>query len=179
MAFVGGAWMQPYAHGVALSVAFVCASVLFLVWLACRAIDEYCLQRDATLEGMRRFAQAFIREFERPLRQSPFLDVPMRTCIRASPERGRLKVFLAPNAGRRYPNLSDHKTNVMYDVARVLGALDEHPFVCEAIFSSGDWVVIRFQLQRPDGGGAMHEMPRRGPQLQLSGERASHEHSAS
>src|SRR5688572_31651992 len=116
----GGARMQPYAGGVALSLAFVCASVVFLVWLACRAIDEYFAHREMALDEMRRFGEAFVREFERPLRQPPFLESPIRTRVRASPERGRVEVFVAPNGGQRYPNLSDHRSNVMYDVARVL-----------------------------------------------------------
>ena len=140
--------MQPHVDGVVLSLAFVCASVLLIVWLACRAIDEYFLQRDAMLDEMRRFAEAFIREFERPLRQPPFLDAPIRTCIRASPGRGLLKVLLAPHGGRRYPNLSDHRTNVMYDVTRILTVLNEQPFTCRALSTSGEWVVIAFQHQR-------------------------------
>jgi len=141
LAWFAAVRMQPHVDSVVLSLAFVCASVLLIVWLACRAIDEYFLLRDATLEEMRRFAEAFIREFERPLRQPPFLDAPIRTCIRARPGRGRLKVLLAPHRGRRYPNLSDHRTNVMYDVTR------GQPFTCRAISTSGEWVVIAFQHQ--------------------------------
>jgi hypothetical protein len=143
--------MQPYVDDVALSLTFVCASVLLIVWLACRAIDEYFLQRDATLDEMRRFAEAFIREFERPLRQSPFLESPIRTCIRASPGRGHLNVWLAPGRGRRYPNLSDHRANLTYDVTRVLTTLNEQPFTCGAISTRGEWVVIPFQHQPRSG----------------------------
>jgi hypothetical protein len=132
----------------ALSLVFVCASVLLLVWLACGVIDEYFRQREAELGEMRRFGEAFIREFERPLRQPPFLESPLRTRIDASPERGSVQVFLAPNGTRRYPNLSDHRTNTMYDVTRVLGTLPNHRFVCRTLSARGEWVVIRFQRRR-------------------------------
>jgi hypothetical protein len=36
-----------------------------LVW---RAMDEYLVEREATVEAMKRFGQTFVREFERPLR---------------------------------------------------------------------------------------------------------------
>jgi hypothetical protein len=132
----------------ALSLAFVCASVLLLVWLACGVIDQYFRHREAEIAEMRRFGEAFIREFERPLRQPPFLDSPIRTRIHPSPECGHLKVFLAPNGPRRYPNLSDHRTNTMYDVSRVLGTLPDHRYVCRTLSSRGEWVVVRFQRRR-------------------------------
>ena len=53
------------------------------------------------------------------------LDVRQIAALHAS----RLDILLAPGAGRRYPNLSDHRSNVEYDVQRVLTLLKDEPFV--------------------------------------------------
>ncbi len=140
--------MQSYDGGIVLSLAYLCASLFFLLWLMCRAIDDFFSQREKALADMRRFGEAFIREFERPLLQQPFLVSPIRTRLRARPDRGRLEVFLAPNGCQRYPNLSDHRTNVAYDVARVLLTIHHHSFVCGELSARGEWVVVPFQLQR-------------------------------
>ncbi len=140
--------MQSSDGGIALSLAFLCTSLFFLLWLTCRAIDEFFSQREKALADMRRFGEAFIREFERPLVQQPFLVSPIRTRLRTRPDRGRLEVFLAPNGRLRYPNLSDHRKNVAYDVARVLQTLHDQSFVCGELSACGEWVVVSFQLQR-------------------------------
>jgi hypothetical protein len=44
---------------------------------------------------------------------------PVRSRLRCGARLGRFDILLAPGEGRRYPNLSDHKKNVEYDVARV------------------------------------------------------------
>jgi hypothetical protein len=122
--------------------------------LAWRAMDEYLVERDATVEAMKRFGQTFVREFERPLRQSNGSDRPIESQLRASPDRGRLEILLSPGGGHRYPNLSDHRTNVLYDVARVLKVLHDERFVCEQVYSKGPWVVVPFQfLSAKQAGG--------------------------
>ena len=67
---------------------------------------------------MKHFAHRFVREFERPLIQQP-TERPLRSRLRLSPARARVEILLAPGQGRRYPNLSDHRKNVEYDVVRV------------------------------------------------------------
>ena len=96
---------------------------------------------------MQRFGERFVREFERPLLERRAGAAPIRAQLRAHAGRGRLDVWLAPNAGRRYPNLSDHKDNVVYDVARVSQLLQDPSFVCTAPYAQGGWVVIPFQFQ--------------------------------
>jgi hypothetical protein len=122
-----------------------------LVW---RATDEYLVEREATVEAMKRFGQTFVREFERPLRQSNGSDRPIESQLRASPDRGRLEILLSPGGGHRYPNLADHRTNVLYDVTRVLKLLHDERFVCEQVYSKGPWVVVPFQfLSAKQAGG--------------------------
>lgn len=143
--------MQSFDDGIALSVAYVCAAVGFILWLACRAIDEYFSHREIILKDMHRFGEAFIREFERPLVQQPFVESPIRTRLRPRPELGSLDVFLAPNGPHRYPNLVDHRENVTYDVVRVLHTLCDDSFECGRVSSRGQWVVVSFQHQRQAG----------------------------
>jgi hypothetical protein len=121
-----------------------------LVW---QAMDEYLVRREVTVDAMKRFGQTFVREFERPLRQSNGADRPIQSQLRASPDRGRLEILLCPGGGHRYPNLSDHRTNVLYDVTRVLKLLHDERFVCEQVYSKGPWVVVPFQYQSAKQAG--------------------------
>jgi hypothetical protein len=143
--------MQSFDGGIALSVAFLCASLVFILWFVCRAIDEYFSRRETVLEDMRRFGHAFIREFERPLVQPPFVESPLRARLKPRPDSGRLDVFLAPNGLNRYPNLSDHRENLTYDVARVLHKLCDDSFEGGELSARGQWVVVSFQHQRQAG----------------------------
>jgi hypothetical protein len=115
-----------------------------LIWLG---IDEYLTQREATVAAMKRFGQTFVREFERPLIQPERSERPIHSQLRASPDRGRLEILLAPGGGSRYPNLSDHSTNVAYDVGRVLDVLQDRRFVCQPVYPQGSWVVVPFQFR--------------------------------
>jgi len=51
-------------------------------------------------------------------------------------------VLIAPGSGRRYPNLSDHRVNVEYDVRRVLRLLDDRLVVTRPLRLEGQWVVV-------------------------------------
>lgn len=115
--------------------------------LACLAADKYCDEREATLGTMRRFADTFIREFERPLIERRVVDRPVRSRLRFAPHRGHVEILLAPNDGRTYPNLTDHRTNLEYDVERVSQVLGVESFVSDHLYAQGRWVVIRFQSQ--------------------------------
>jgi hypothetical protein len=99
------------------------------------------------LDEMQRFGETFILEFERPLFQPDRRERPIQSRLRASPERRQLEIFLAPNGRFRYPNLSDHKKNVEYDVARVLRMLRGQPFDCRPLYARGQWVVVPFQFR--------------------------------
>ena len=120
--------------------------------LAWRAIDEHLVERDATVEAMKRFGQTFVREFERPLRQSNGSDRPIESQLRASPDRGRLEILMSPGGGHRYPNLSDHRTNAVRR-GRVLKVLHDERFVCEQVRKRAV-VVVPFQfLSAKQAGG--------------------------
>ena len=97
------------------------------------------------LAAMRRFAAAFVHEFETPLIDPGAAERPIRAQVRFTPHRARLEVLLAPNGRRRYPNLTDHRTNVEYDVARVLRSVNDRTFRIAPPYAQGRWVVVPFQ----------------------------------
>jgi hypothetical protein len=127
----------------------------FVVWialviaiaLASSGVDEYATDRQRMLEAMHRFGESFIREFERPLIEQDDARGPIESRLRPSAHRRRLEILLAPRSGKRYPNLSDHRKNVEYDVTRVLQRLRDQPFVCSPLYAQGRWVVVPFQFQ--------------------------------
>ena len=94
---------------------------------------------------MTQFAYLFMREFERPLLQDA-AEPAIRARLRVRPYRARLEICLAPGNGRRYPNLSDHRKNVEYDVDRVLSALADESFVCGRLRMREGWVVVPFRF---------------------------------
>jgi hypothetical protein len=123
------------------------APVLFfttaLAWIA---TQNYLESRQATSRALERFGMSFIREFERPLLQLG-VESPLRSRLRIVPERDRLEILLAPNDGWHYPNLTDHRKNVEYDVERIVTLLGERRFVCGQLGTRGPWVVIPFRLE--------------------------------
>ena len=123
-------------------VALILAAVL-----VCTGIDEYLAEREAIVAAMKQFGQTFVREFQRPLLQPDRSERPIESQLRASPDRRRLEILLAPCGGRRYPNLSDHRTNVAYDVTRVLELVQDRRFVCGSVYAQGSWVVVPFEFR--------------------------------
>lgn len=130
---------------VALVLAFVC-------WL----VDDRLAGRQDTLRAMKLYAERFVAEFERPLQQPHRSQRPVQSRVRFKPGRARFDVMLAPDDGLRYPNLTDHKSNVMYDVVRIQRALSEHAFVSSRPYARGRWVVVpfRFRVGSKEAGGA-------------------------
>lgn len=157
--------VPPFVYVAVVDVlrAFNDSSVALVAWAALAAsaiiawcgVDEYLDQREAIASAMARFGQRFVREFERPLAQPGGSGSALRSGLRARPGRRRLDVLLAPHSTRSYPNLSDHKTNVVYDVTRVMEALKDERFVCESLYSQGPWVVVpfRYQADSTEAGG--------------------------
>ena len=120
---------------------FGVAAVLF--WITA---DSYFSQRQRTVRAMTEYGEQFLREFKSPL-IDPVLNVaPIRSRVRVSPDDGRLEICLAPAGGSRYPNLSDHKENVAYDVGRIVRSLRNPSFVCRPMYAKGAWVVVPFQF---------------------------------
>ena len=108
---------------------------------------KYIVKRQARLETMKGFGDRFISEFERPLFRRCADEPTVRSRLRFAPRRRTMEVLLAPADGRTYPNLSDHRKNVEYDVERVLRLLRNAPFKTGPLHAEGPWVVIPFRLE--------------------------------
>jgi hypothetical protein len=137
----------PRAVGrVDLAMVWVGAGVAFVVpWFGWRVLDGYLIRRKTASIVMRHYADRFVEEFERPLLRDA-IDPPVRSQLRYRTRRGRFDILLAPGEGRRYPNLSDHKKNVEYDVARVMHALGDRSFENGPLYTHGGWVVVPLQF---------------------------------
>jgi hypothetical protein len=142
----------PAGSGVNLTLVWLGAAVL-LPLVGWKFGDDYMARRKTALLVMRHFAHRFVREFERPLIQQP-TELPLRARLRLRPARGRVDILLAPGEGRRYPNLSDHRKNVEYDVVRIVQALADDSFVRDPLYTHAEWVVVpfRFKLGRKHTG---------------------------
>ena len=122
------------------------AAVLIVPLFAWKVLDNFTTRRNAKVVVMKHFAHRFVSEFERPLRQEP-AEHPLRAQLRLSPTRARMDILLAPGVGRRYPNLSDHKKNVEYDVVRIQRALADEAFVRDPLYMHAGWVVVPFRFK--------------------------------
>ncbi len=123
----------------------LCSAAIAALFVIQSSLD----QRKATIAALQTFGAAFIREFERPLLDQRGSRSVLRAELALSPDRGSLEVRLAPTDGRRYPNLSDHRTNVEYDVERVMNLLNDRRFICGPLRARGSWVAIPVRL-KPD-----------------------------
>ena len=110
-------------------------------------VQNYIDRRSATWLALESFGNVFVREFEGPLIQQPCRESPVRSRLHVIPERRRLEILLAPSEGRRYPNLTDHRQNVEYDVDRVVTVVGDARFVRGELAVQGPWVVIPFRLE--------------------------------
>ena len=101
--------------------------------------------RDANdrISSIRIFGNASVTVFQ----DTDFRNASMRAQLRVSPYRARLEICLAPGSGRRYPNLSDHRKNVEYDVGRVLSTIADESFVCGRLRMREEWVVVPFRFR--------------------------------
>jgi hypothetical protein len=135
--------------------AAIWSTVVLALALTCWLVDEYLTGRRDTLRAMQLYAGRFVEEFERPLIQPHLSRRPIQSRVRFKPGRARFDVLLAPEAGLRYPNLTDHKANVTYDVVRIQRALSEHAFVSSRPYARGRWVVVpfRFRVDAREAGG--------------------------
>ena len=144
----------PLATVVVWAPAAIWSTVVLALALTFWLGDEYLTRRRDTLRVMTLYAERFVEEFERPLIQPHLSHRPIRSRVRFKPGRARFDVLLAPEAGLRYPNLADHKANVMYDVVRIQRALSEHAFVSSRPYARGRWVVVpfRFRVETREAG---------------------------
>lgn len=118
------------------------------------AVQVWIERRKAVSQVLETFGAAFICEFERPLVDPRCSRSVLRGQLVLSPDKRSLEVLLAPTEGRRYPNLSDHRANVEYDVERVVNVLNDRRFVCGPLSARGRWVTIPCRLTdvRKEGG---------------------------
>jgi hypothetical protein len=131
-------------------------AAMVVPWVGWRFMDDYLVRKKTRTIVMQHFATRFVQEFERPLRLSE-ADRPVRSRVRYNARRGRLDILLAPGRERRYPNLSDHKKNMEYDVARIVRALADRSFVNGPLYTQAGWVVVPFQfLVHPSREGRKH-----------------------
>jgi len=109
------------------------------------ALNAWSKQR-ARARIMRRFGGEFVREFGRPWARYRGAGPLPRARLRIIARRSRVEILVAPAPGRTYPNLSDHRSNVEYDVTRITSALRHDAFAAVAPYAEGEWVVLPFQF---------------------------------
>jgi hypothetical protein len=103
---------------------------------------------------MQRAGEAFVTVFARPLRDLSSDAPPIRTRFRFVRRKQQLEISIAPGPGRRYPNLADHRTNVEYDVNRVMRVLGNHLVQSDRLRAAGKWVVVPVRLADAKPTGA-------------------------
>jgi hypothetical protein len=132
-------------EGVDLTMLWLCAAMV-VPWFGWRIVDDYLARRKKASIIVHCFVQRFVDEFERPLVRYDVGERPVRSRVRCGIRRGRFNILLAPGEGRHYPNLSDHKKNVEYDVARVMHVLADDSFVSGAPYRKAGWIVVPFRF---------------------------------
>jgi len=128
-----------------LRMLWLCAAMVVPLF-GWRIVDDYLNRRKTTAIVVGSFVHRFVDEFERPLVRYDVGERPVRSRLRCGARRGRFDILLAPGEGRRYPNLSDHKKNLEYDVARVMRVLADDLFVSGAPYVRAGWIVVPFRL---------------------------------
>jgi hypothetical protein len=131
------------------TIAWCGAALLLAALVVWHIATSYSNASQTVRTVMTAFGERFVREFERPLMRRGSNDRALESRLRFKPRQRRLDILLAPQGRRRYPNLSDHRMNVEYDVRRVLQRLGDGRFVNERLFSRGRWVIVRCRM-RPD-----------------------------
>ena len=132
-------------EGVDLTMLWLCTAIV-VPWLGWRTVDNYLARRKTASIVVGYFVDRFVDEFERPLVRYDVAERPVRARLRHGARLRRFDILLAPGEGRRYPNLSDHKKNVEYDVARVMRVLGDNSFVSGKPYMRAGWVVVPFQF---------------------------------
>lgn len=128
----------PFVWGIVLIAAATLMAAVFLAlsWDA----------RRLRARELRRFGNDFVREFARPWAHYRGAGPLPRTRLRINPGRACVEILVAPSPGRNYPNLSDHRVNVEYDVARVTATLHRDAFTSGQPYAEGEWVVLPFHF---------------------------------
>jgi hypothetical protein len=122
------------------------ASLVLAATTSLFALNSWRKQR-ALEDIMRRFGSDFVREFGRPWAHYRGGGATPRVRLRTNRRRARVEILVAPPPGRTYPNLSDHRSNIEYDVVRVTAALKHDAFASVEPYAEGEWVVLPFQFK--------------------------------
>ena len=148
-------FVQPFANVGITEVSWgVGVLALVATVAAWRLATRSSADRQTLVIAMTLFGERFIREFERPLLLPGSDARALESRLRFIPRQRRLDILLAPRNGHTYPNLSDHRANVEYDVGRVLQRLRDKRFVSERLCVKGRWVIVRCRFSiYPDAGG--------------------------
>ncbi len=91
---------------------------------------------------MQRAGEQFVAAFARPLIDPSSGVAPITARFRFVPQSEQLEIFIAPHVARRYPNLSDHRKNVEYDINRVAPLLRPNFIVGDRLRAHGKWIVV-------------------------------------
>lgn len=128
-------------------------SGVVLILVICAAVGGSLTPRP--IPGvLQRAGEEFVVAFARPLVDSSSSVPPIQARMRFIHHAQQLEISIAPGAGRRYPNLVDHRKNVEYDVNRVMRGLGTHVVVGDRLRAAGKWVVVPIRLADPKQSGA-------------------------
>ena len=106
--------------------------------------------------SVRRAGENFVTVFAQPLIDASSGAPPIQTRLRFMRRKQQLEIFIAPGPGHRYPNLADHKKNVEYDVARVMGVLGNY-VLSSPPRAAGKWVVLTIEPSASHARGLANE----------------------
>lgn len=144
----------PSAPEYDLGFAVTFGAGVALMLLMISAVASYAASDRPIPPAMQRTGEDFLTEFATPLVDPASTVPPITGRLRFIHRKQQLEICIAPNGGRRYPNLSDHKKNVVYDVQRVIGLIGAHRIVCDRLRAEGPWVVVSIRLKDPKQAGA-------------------------
>jgi hypothetical protein len=151
LAAAGSAPLAVTQYDVAFAVTFGAGVSLMLLMIS--AVSSYTAGRPMP-PALQRAGEDFLTAFATPLVDPTSAVPPVTGYLRFVRRKKRLEICIAPNGGRRYPNLSDHRENVVYDVQRVVRIIGGHRIVCDRLHAEGQWVVVSIRLAEPKQAGA-------------------------
>ncbi len=122
------------------------AGVFFLVFFIVSAVAVGSFRPRPIPPLLQRAGDEFLAAFARPLIDSSSSAPPIRARLKFVRRKQQLEISIAPGPGRRYPNLVDHKSNMEYDVARVMRLLGKHFVVGDRLRRAGKWVVVPIRV---------------------------------
>jgi hypothetical protein len=150
--------VAPATRDLAAEFALLClgaAAFGTVIGFGWQSVEQFLARRETVIREMEGFGYMFLKDFARSLLVEGVITHPIRARLRCAPRDRRLDILVAPAAGRRYPNLDDHRKNVEYDVDRVTQGLGQHAFVRSPLRAEGAWVVIPFRFEPSAKTGAV------------------------